>query len=771
MRGNMRRHALTLGLALGLGLVPCLAGAQVEAEFSDEFDQGTQGNAEGAASEAPATQPAPAASAATTTTVEAVPAATVDSAPAAAGGDAPNDLAEQRFRSHNTWLGPVGGLHVVDAGSGEAGTFRLQLGVDFFGANDYLLDGDANNWLGGTVSLSWTITDFLEVFGAVANHANSNTEEDPELLQVLGDTSFGVKAFHRPIDWLALGGDLRLVILNTVGDVGPVLSGTSLGFRVGASTDLRRLDDPFPLLARLSFDYYLDNSSKLIEDVEDARYAALGAQARARAFEDRHLLRRVERFALGINRVDTFSIGLGLEAPLRAAEEFYLHPLLEWQIGIPVNRQNFDCLALMTDASASGPDGCLDGEGLASVPSTLTLGLRILPPVRGLSFALGVDIGTTGASTFVREVAPNKPYDVLIALAYAVDPRPPAQVTTREVVRDVERPAPEKPRVAGSVVVAGTGAPVAGAVVRYPGTEFTAQLTGDDGRFVSYGLEAGEVRLEVSHPQYETNVCIVQVPATAVPAPASAAPASDAAASDAPASDASATPAPASATAPAAPAPIPLTCELTAKPRAELRGSVVDETDKPIAGAKVSLTGPSAHELTTDATGTFTAAGLEPAEYHARVEAEGYLVKLDSFHVAAGLIAAPRIVLTSRPKVSQVELTQKEVRIRQQIHFASGKAEILPDSDALLSEIADVLVRNPQVTAIEIQGHTDNTGLPANNLRLSQDRADAVMRRLVAAGVPATTLSAKGYGDTQPLAPNITPGNRARNRRVQFMLR
>jgi outer membrane protein OmpA-like peptidoglycan-associated protein len=95
----------------------------------------------------------------------------------------------------------------------------------------------------------------------------------------------------------------------------------------------------------------------------------------------------------------------------------------------------------------------------------------------------------------------------------------------------------------------------------------------------------------------------------------------------------------------------------------------------------------------------------------------------------------------------------------------------MEDSDALLSEIADVLIRNPQVTAVEIQGHTDNTGTPAYNLRLSQERAEAVMQRLVAGGVAASRLSAKGYGDTQPLLPNITERNRAKNRRVQFILR
>lgn len=792
-----------LSLALCVALWPVAAHAQVEAEFADEFDSppspassvpepSAPPPAARDAAHAPAPVAAPGSPDASPTSEPAGVTATVTSAegtvvPQATGEDS-QARDDDAFRTHNTWLGAAGGLHVVDAGSGAPGTFRLQLGVDFFSTSDYLQSGDENDWVGGTFSLGWTLNDFLEGFAAVANHANSNSLDTPTLMQVLGDTTLGVKVFDRPMDWLALGGDLRLVVLNAVGDVGPVVSGTSVGFRLGASTDLRRVRDPWPLLTRLSLDYLVDNSVNIAEDVEDARYAALGAEARQRVDEDRHLLRRVERFALGINRVDMLSLGVGVEVPLRAAEDFYVHPLAEFQLGIPVNRQGYDCLQVLTDATAGGPDSCLSQEGLAGAPSTLTLGVRVLPPVRGLSFALGVDIGTTGASTFVREVAPNKPYDVLVALSYAVDPRPRRSEATREVVHEVTRAAAEKPRVLGNVVAAGTGEPVAGVVVRYPGTELTAQLAGDDGHFTSYPLDAGEVNFEVSHPKYETRVCSVQVPpavtTSAEPVPATAATRRGAPPAT-PQADAREAPlpggTPASGTARAeaslqtpaggaANAPIPLICELVAKPRAELRGTVVNESDKLVSGAKVSLTGPESHEVTSDASGTFTLPALEPGQYQARIDAEGYLAKTDMFAVVSGLIAAPRIVLTSKPKSSQVVLTQKEVKIKEQIRFRSGSAEILPESDGLLAEIADVLIRNPQVTALEVQGHTDNTGTPANNLRLSQARAEAVVQRLVAAGVPATRLTAKGYGDTQPLAPNITAGNRARNRRVQFIL-
>jgi outer membrane protein OmpA-like peptidoglycan-associated protein len=182
------------------------------------------------------------------------------------------------------------------------------------------------------------------------------------------------------------------------------------------------------------------------------------------------------------------------------------------------------------------------------------------------------------------------------------------------------------------------------------------------------------------------------------------------------------------------------------------------------------LGGPTARELLTDAQGSANAEGLAPGSYEARVEADAYLVKLTRIAVTAGLVATPRIELQAKPEDAQVELTQSEVRIRQQVLFRTGSAEILEKSSALIDEIADVLLRNPQVRNIEVQGHTDSSGNADLNMALSQDRAEAVMRALIDRGVESTRLSAKGYGDTRPLAPNITAANRARNRRVQFVI-
>jgi len=71
---------------------------------------------------------------------------------------------------------------------------------------------------------------------------------------------------------------------------------------------------------------------------------------------------------------------------------------------------------------------------------------------------------------------------------------------------------------------------------------------------------------------------------------------------------------------------------------------------------------------------------------------------------------------------------------------------------------------------MEIQGHTDNVGDDAQNMALSQARADAVRQWFIDHGIAADRLIAKGYGETQPVADNATPDGQAQNRRVEFKL-
>jgi outer membrane protein OmpA-like peptidoglycan-associated protein len=103
------------------------------------------------------------------------------------------------------------------------------------------------------------------------------------------------------------------------------------------------------------------------------------------------------------------------------------------------------------------------------------------------------------------------------------------------------------------------------------------------------------------------------------------------------------------------------------------------------------------------------------------------------------------------------------------ILFATGKAEVQPESRPVLKEIASMLKQHGDMRIL-IEGHTDNVGAPASNLSLSDARAAAVKAVLVAEhGVDAARITTKGFGDTKPSAPNGTAVGRAQNRRVEIV--
>lgn len=97
--------------------------------------------------------------------------------------------------------------------------------------------------------------------------------------------------------------------------------------------------------------------------------------------------------------------------------------------------------------------------------------------------------------------------------------------------------------------------------------------------------------------------------------------------------------------------------------------------------------------------------------------------------------------------------------------FDTGKATLKPESQEQINNINEILKAFPAVT-LKFGGYTDNAGNPQANLKLSQERAEAVMAEIVKLGIDKARLAAEGYGDQHPVADNATEEGRQKNRRV-----
>jgi outer membrane protein OmpA-like peptidoglycan-associated protein len=111
-----------------------------------------------------------------------------------------------------------------------------------------------------------------------------------------------------------------------------------------------------------------------------------------------------------------------------------------------------------------------------------------------------------------------------------------------------------------------------------------------------------------------------------------------------------------------------------------------------------------------------------------------------------------------------------KLNIPSNVTFDTSSYAIKPSFAPVLDQVAQTLQQNPEVVA-QVVGHTDNTGQPAYNQTLSQNRAQSVASFISTHGVAAQRLSASGMGQTQPIADNSTEAGRAQNRRVEIYLR
>jgi OOP family OmpA-OmpF porin len=131
--------------------------------------------------------------------------------------------------------------------------------------------------------------------------------------------------------------------------------------------------------------------------------------------------------------------------------------------------------------------------------------------------------------------------------------------------------------------------------------------------------------------------------------------------------------------------------------------------------------------------------------------------------------------ISVKPAAAPVDATVcqqlfSDLLAKGKIRFEPGRATIDRDSAGLLDHLIETALRCP-ATNIEISGHTDTDGEEGFNQMLSEKRAQAVADYLVNAGLPASRFTAVGYGSNQPVASNETDEGKARNRRIEFLVR
>jgi OmpA-OmpF porin, OOP family len=629
----------------------------------------------------------------------------------------------------NTITGGTGLLKTQHAQTGMPGQFRLGFVSEFFKASflcssqfpcpnpngGSALTSDTMSHTGGTLSLGTSLAKIgagtFDAYGAITAYANSDSANKPSLLQVLGDMDLGLK-YTAPVgNVMHLGLFTELWLINGTGAVGLDGNGTSAKFGGIGTADLRGLESKIPLRFSVNAVYFLDNTGQVLQSTEQQRGAPVT---------------RIERFGLGVNRVDTFDLLIGGE--FFAADE-RVRPFVEEKIAFPNNRQGYACKTNNPSA-----DKCL--ANTAVIPSTLTIGSRFYPWKRGFSLLAAVDIGTGGTNTFIEELSPTPPWTVYIGAGWAVDTqdRPPV-VKVKLVEKPVDKAAPHG-HVIGFVHEKDKNDPIQGALVSYRDrTDLAPLSTAADGKFGD-DLPPGQYTFDIKAESFRPGSCDATVPKEG--------------------------------------GSITVDCALEAMPRTGIvNGHARDaDTSQPIAGVQIILQDSQHKELriTTDPSGGFKFDSVTPGTAMLSVQADGYLVVVTPADVKPRTENTVDIMLRPKPKSSLVSVGKGEITIKQQVQFALDSAVILPESFGLLTEIADTLIRHSEIRRVEVQGHTDNSGTPEHNKVLSEQRSEAVRAWLVQHGVASDKLVARGYGQEKPLAPNVTAGNRARNRRVQFII-
>lgn len=425
-----------------------------------------------------------------------------------------------------------------------------------------------------------------------------------------------------------------------------------------------------------------------------------------------------EEFALNVNRFHRIDFGLGAELPFPVVAPF-LEYTLAGPLGVPGNQ-------------LTGPDG-VKIDPASAMPHKFTIGLK-LTAIKDLTVMTGFELGL--ARSVGLGIAATPPWNYFLNASFNIDPFQRGETKIVETVRErtLEKKVAEAPKtgkVEGTVVDAKTNQPISGVLVAMVGLGLPPVASdAEGGRFLTYDLPVGPVKLKASRDGYkdiEQELKVETGKAQKV--------------------------------------------QLSLEPVEKMAvfAVTVNGSKKPIA-ANVSLAGAETKAAATAKDVKDPVKVEMPAgPYTVSVTADGWLSQTRDVQITPGAEMALAFDLQPAPKKMLAIIKNDKIEISQQVHFLTGKATILADSFSLLQQVVDVMVKN-NIKRVKVEGHTDNKGGKEANQKLSEDRAGAVASYLIGQGIDPKRIESAGYGDTKPVAPNLTARGRELNRRVEFLI-
>jgi outer membrane protein OmpA-like peptidoglycan-associated protein len=420
-----------------------------------------------------------------------------------------------------------------------------------------------------------------------------------------------------------------------------------------------------------------------------------------------------EEFALNVNRYHRFNVAASLEIPLPIVTPFFEY-VLAAPLGVP-------------NGELTGPDGRFINAS-AAMAQHLGLGLKITA-IKDLTLITGFNLGL--ARSVGLGVPATPPWNFFFGASFAIDPFQRGETKFVETIRERKlevAKAPPSYRVEGTITDAATGKPIPGVIVAVNGAKPSA--TDEQGQYESLPLkEPKPVKLAVAQKGYKPVEREVTFSAEK-----------------------------------------PTKLDLALEPDEQKAKFEVTATaaKKPVK-AEIAFKGPAEAKAQTTADAAPAVVELPAGTYTVVATADGYLSQTRDVQVQAGGKMAVAFELVPTPKKVLVVFKGDKIEILQQVRFATGKATILPESHNLLQQVVDAIIKN-NVKRVRVEGHTDNRGKKDANQKLSEDRASAVKDYLVSQGIDAVRLESLGYGDSKPIAPNLTARGRELNRRVEFIV-